>query len=56
MGRRQFYDEVVYFGSANDLSTDGKAKLINKFSMVDRYQYDQQRAGFYYNSDPDCRS
>ena len=52
---RYTYDEVVYFGDADDLGESGKANLVSTLSMVDRYSYDQSRAGFFYNSDPACR-
>ena len=53
---RYFYDEVVYMGDPEDLKPEGTAELLNTMAMVDRYNFDQQRAGFYYNSDPKCRS
>ena len=53
---RFFYDEVVYMGDPEDLKADGSAEILNTMAMVDRYNFDQQRAGFYYNSDPKCRS
>lgn len=43
-------------GDAEDLKAEGTAEILNSMAMVDRYNYDQQRAGFYYNSDPKCRS
>ena len=46
---------MVYFGDAADFGESGKANLLETLSMVDRYSYDQSRAGFYYNSDPECR-
>ena len=51
---RFFYDEVVYFGDAKDLGGFGKANLLNTLSLVDRYQYDHQRVGYFYNTDKEC--
>ena len=52
---RIFYDEVVYFGDAADLKGEEYGALLESMSMVDRYQYDHHRVGFYYNADPACR-
>ena len=52
---RIYYDEVVYFGDGADLENDEYGKLLQSMSMVDRYQYDQHRVGFFWNSDPACR-
>ncbi len=52
---RVFYDEVVYFGDAEDLTSEEYGGMLQSMSMVDRYQYDQHRVGFYYNTDPKCR-
>ena len=52
---RIFYDQVVYFGEGSDLQEGGKAEVLNRVSMADRYNFDEQRLGFYWNSDPDCR-
>lgn len=41
-------------GPVEDLQKDGEAYLLNEMSMMDRYHYDQQRVGFYYNDDPEC--
>ena len=38
---RWFYDEVVYFGAGADLDVDGKAEVVNRVSMADRYNYDE---------------
>lgn len=52
---RFYYDEVVYFGEVTDLYQSKQGALVNRLSMVDRYFVDQQRAGFYYNSDVECK-
>ena len=53
--KRQFYDEVIYFGPKKDIEKEGTAELLNTLSMVDRYNFTEQRVGFYYNEDPKCR-
>ena len=53
--QRFYYDEVVYFGEQSDLLGSGDfAPLATKMSMLNRYYFDQPRAGFYFNSDPKC--
>ena len=52
---RIFYDEVIYFGDAEDLKSEEYGAALESMSMVDRYQYDHHRVGFYYNADPECR-
>ena len=37
------------------MKKDGPANVFNIASMIDRYQFDEQRVGFYYNSEPECR-
>jgi len=37
--KRQFYDEVIYFGPKKDLEKEGTAELLNTLSMVDRYNF-----------------
>jgi hypothetical protein len=51
---RYFYDELVYFGPGEDLKEGGIAEILVNVSMVDRYNFDQQRVGFYYNNEPEC--
>ena len=34
----------------------GKFEWLEKVSMIDRFNYDEQRIGFYYNQDPACRA
>ena len=53
--KRWYYDEIVYFGPKEDLEKDGIADIFNTASMIDRYNFDEQRVGFYYNDDPECR-
>lgn len=52
---RWYYDEVIFFGDADDLKTDGVADLMNAVSMADRFNFDESRMGYYYNTDPKCR-
>ena len=52
---RHNYDEVVYFGDAADLEEGGKAWPLVEASMVDRYQYDEQRYAFRYETSKECR-
>ena len=52
---RKYYDELVYFGSADDLKAEGKASAVTDFSMLDRYYHDAERYGIWYNDDLDCR-
>ena len=53
---RWYYDEVVYFGPIEDLKPGGEAESFSQASMVDRYNFDEQRVGFFYNDDPECRT
>ena len=52
---RFYYDEVVYFGSLSELEEGGKVDGMNKASMIDRYQFDEGRVGFFHNEDEKCR-
>ena len=52
---RFFYDEVVYFGPADELKEGGRVHSLNDASMIDKYKFDIQRTGFFYNEDPECR-
>lgn len=53
--RRKVPDEVLYFGPASDLEKGGDGELVTKLSIMDRYNFNEQRAMFGYNSDPECR-
>ena len=53
--KRFFYDEVVYFGPVDELKEGGRAHKLNEASMVDKFKFDLQRNGFFYNEDPECR-
>ena len=46
---------MVYFGPKDQLKEGGNADTLPTVSMIDRYKFDDQRAGFFYNSDPECR-
>ena len=45
---------MVYFGAKDDLEKEGTAELLKQLAMVDRYNFDHQRAGFYVNSEANC--
>jgi len=49
---RLFYDELVFFGDAEDLQPGGVADNLITASMIDRYGFDEQRVSFLYNTDP----
>ena len=53
--KRFFYDEVVYFGPADELKEGGRVAQLNETSLIDKYKFDVQRSGFFYNEDPECR-
>ena len=48
-------DEVIYFGPADDLKKGGEAWLVSELSMMDRFNFDESRAFFGVNEDPECR-
>lgn len=52
---REAFDEVVYFGAVENLKQGGSAASLNEAAMMDKYQYDEGRYNFFYNSDPECR-
>ena len=37
------------------MAPGGSAHVVAQASMFDRYQFDEDRAGFYYVEDPACR-
>ena len=51
---RFFFDELVYFGDAADLERGAGFDYLIQASMTDRYNYDHQRVGFYYNTSEEC--
>ena len=53
-GRRN-HDEIVYFGPKSELEKDGRGYEVINLSIVDRYNFDEQRVSFLYNEDPECR-
>ena len=52
---RKTPDEVIYFGKKADLQKGGAAEVMTKLSIMDRYNFDEQRAFFGYNEDIACR-
>ena len=52
---RHHYDEVVFMGPKKEIEEHGSLELFNQLAMVDRYNFDDHRAGFYYVEDPACR-
>jgi len=46
---RVYHDEVVFFGELE------KAQALEEVSMLDRYQFDEGRVGFFHNNDEACR-
>ena len=52
---RWYFDEAVYFGKKEDLEDGGIADFFSKASMVDRFNFDEQRVGFFYTEDAECR-
>ena len=50
---RDFYDEVIYLGSEESLKGD-HAMMLQTISQLDRFNFDQQRIGFYTNFDKEC--
>ena len=50
------YDEVIYLGSQKQLFKEGGLVSALKYtSMWDKYSFDLQRNGFFFNDQPDCR-
>ena len=50
---REYFDEVVFLGEATDVADEG-GRLLEKLSQIDRYTFDQQKIGFYWNDDKEC--
>ena len=53
---RHHYDEVVYMGPKKEIEEGGSLELFEQLAKVDRYNFDDQRAGFYYTEDAACRT
>ena len=53
--KRRFYDEFVYFGPKEDLLDGGKYNFITDVAIIDKFSFDEQMTGFWYNEDPQCR-
>jgi len=53
---RDYHDELVFFGSKDEVSDAGKFDFLNTVSMIDRFTQDEQPMGFYYVVDPECRT
>ena len=49
---RSNYDEVVYFGAAEDLQPGGKAAAVTELAQYDKFTFDEGRYGFKYVEDP----
>ena len=50
------YDEVIYLGSQKHLFKEGGlVSALKHTSMWDKYSFDLQRNGFFFNDQPDCR-
>lgn len=52
---RTNYNEIIYFGAKADLEKDGKAAALSHVSMIDKYEYDNERYAVMYIEDPECR-
>lgn len=52
---RQYVDEIVYFGKAEDLEKGGKMYPLALTSMAERYKFHEGRYAYYYNDEPGCR-
>ena len=49
---RLHFDQVVYFGPIEHIAPfEGKANFIAQMSLKDRYEYAEQNAGYFYNTD-----
>ena len=44
---------MIYLGSKEDLDGEN-GKLLTLLSQIDRFSFDQQRLGFYWNDDKEC--
>ena len=53
--KRDFNDELVYYGAKADIEKDGPMELLKSVAMADRYSHDEQKVGFWYVEDPECR-
>ena len=42
-------------GPKKEIEENGSLELFTKLAVVDRYKFDDNRAGFYYVEDPACR-
>ena len=53
---RAYQDQVLYFGPESDLDYDAvaKASKLRDASIIDKYEFNEQHIGFYYNSDKEC--
>ena len=50
------YDEVIYLGSQKHLFKEGgMVSALKQASKWDKYSFDLQRNGFFFNDQPDCR-
>ena len=54
-GNGLMYDRIVYFGTKKNLRRRSKAELFRTMAIYDRFVHNEQRAGFYINTDAQCR-
>ena len=52
---RYSYDEVVYFGEKSEVVGTEFGRQLELMSAIDRYNFDQAKARFYYVTGPECR-
>ena len=51
----RYYNQVVYFGPAEDVKMEGKKGYsITQISVYHKYEFSEQNVGFYYNDDKEC--
>lgn len=48
-------DDVIYFGAKEDFEDGNAVEELMTLAIMDKYNFDEQFAGFYYNEDPACR-
>ena len=53
--KRNHYDQMVYFGPAEDVKVEGKKGYsVTQLSLYDRFEFSEQNVGFYYNDSKEC--
>ena len=48
-------NNIVYFGSLDQLEPYGDAEAISRISKQEKYSFSDLAYNFYYNIDPTCR-